>query len=103
MLVAPPGEFGKPRPARIIQSANSLPGEYVAYLPITSDLLRVQAVRIPVSPSAKNGLQMPSEIMVDLIQTSSLGRFRQVIGAIEPETMILVEKALNLHLGLDEG
>jgi mRNA interferase MazF len=99
-LVAPPGEFGKPRPALIIQAA--LPSENITYLPITSDLLRVPHVRIPIRPDPQNGLQLSSEIMVDMIQTSSLSKFRQVIGSVEPATMVLVEKSLSLHLGLDK-
>ncbi len=98
-LVAPPGEFGKPRPALIIQS--DLPSEYVSYLPLTSDLLKVSGVRIPSPPSPSNGLRLPSEVMVDMIQTSSTSRFHQVIGAVDAEVLVLVEAALSLHLGLD--
>ncbi len=102
VLVAPPGEFGKPRPALIIQSNAAFPSGNFTYLPITSDLLRVPGVRIPVLPSPQNGLRQPSEIMVDMIQTSSLARFGDIIGTIDADTLRRVEASLDLHLGLDQ-
>jgi mRNA interferase MazF len=101
VLVAPPGEFGKPRPALIIQSDAAFPSGYFTYLPITSDLLRVPEVRIALSPNAENGLRLPSEVIVDMIQTSSSSRFARTIGAIDFNTLRTIEAALNLHLGLD--
>ena len=101
VLVAPPGEFGKPRPALIIQSDAAFPSGYFTYLPITSDLLRVPNIRISLLPTPQNGLRLPSEIMVDMIQTSSSSKFNQTIGKIETDTLQRIESALNLHLGLD--
>lgn len=98
--VAPPGEFGKPRPALIIQSEFTLPSPTLTYLPITSDLFRAPDVRVPISPTVENGLRKPSEIMVDVIQTATLKRFGPLIGRIDPVTMTLVEAALSVHLGL---
>jgi mRNA-degrading endonuclease toxin of MazEF toxin-antitoxin module len=40
--------------------------------------------------------------MVDMIQTSSSGRFAKTIGTIDASTLKKVEAALSLHLGLDE-
>jgi mRNA interferase MazF len=100
VLVAPPGEFGKPRPALIIQSNKAFSTGYYTYLPISSDLLRVPNIRIPVSPTIENGLRLESEIMVDMIQTSSSTKFRPASGVIDSDTLIQVQKALNLHLGL---
>jgi mRNA interferase MazF len=72
----------------------------VTYLPITSDLLRVPDVRIPIAPTEENGLRLPSEIVVDMIQTSSVSRFGGVFGRIDSVTMALVEASLSAHLGL---
>jgi mRNA interferase MazF len=100
IAVAPPGEFGKPRPALVIQSNLSLPGPTITFLPITSDLNRVPLIRIPVEPSATNGLLKPSEVMVDMIQTSSASRVGKIIGHLDRQNMQLVEAALLIHLGL---
>jgi mRNA interferase MazF len=100
VTVAPPREFGKPRPALIVQSDIAFDAPNLLYLPITSDLLRVPDVPVPIEPSAENGLRLPSEIMVDIIQTSPREKFGQVIGQIDSATMMLVEAALSLRLGL---
>jgi mRNA interferase MazF len=99
VLVAPPGEFGKPRPALIIQSDRAYSTGYFTYLPITTDLLRVPDVRVPVLPTSENGLRLESEIMVDMVQTASLPRFRPRIGSVDPETLRRAQEALSLHLG----
>lgn len=39
--------------------------------------------------------------MVDMVQTSSLVRFRQTIGTLDANILELVEESLLLHLGLD--
>ena len=74
VLVAPPGEFGKPRPALIIQSDAASPSGYFTHLPIASTLLRVLCIRVPVAPTPANGLHLPSEVMADMIQTPSQAR-----------------------------
>jgi mRNA interferase MazF len=91
VLLVLTGEFGKPRPALVIQTDTAFPSEYVTCIPITGTFKRVPDVRIPIHPTQQNGLTKPSELMVDLVQTASLSRFRDVIGRIEIETMILVE------------
>lgn len=101
VLVVLTGEFGKPRPALVIQTDTAFPSEYITCIPITGTLKRVPDVRIPIDPTLQNGLTKPSELMVDLVQTASLSRFRDIIGRIDTETMTLVEKSLSLHLGLD--
>jgi mRNA interferase MazF len=101
VLVAPAGEFGKPRPALIIQSDAAFPSGYFTYLPITSELLRVPDIRVPIAPSPENGLRVDSEVMADMIQTSSQARFRQTIGVVESGVLRSVEASMILHLGLD--
>jgi mRNA interferase MazF len=98
--VAPPGEFGKPRPALVIQAELAPVDLKVMYLPITSNLARVPYARVPLDPSHENGLLKPSEVMVDLIFITKLPRVGQVIGRIDRETMQAVEAALMVHLGL---
>jgi mRNA interferase MazF len=100
ITVAPPGEFGKPRPALVIQSDLALPATTITFLPITSDLRRVPLIRVPISPSGQNGLLKPSEVMVDMIQTSSSNRIGKVVGHLDKHTMQEVEQALMIHLGL---
>lgn len=101
VTVALAGEFGKPRPAVIVQSNHALPAPTITFLPITSDLERVPLVRVPVTPTEQNGLRKESEVMVDLIQTSTAGRIGGVIGHIEKQTLRAIERAMLVYLGLD--
>ncbi len=100
ITVASPGDFGKPRPALVIQGQFPRDPELITVALITSDLLRVPDVRILVKPSASNGLRKESEIAVDNIQTFSRRRIRRVIGQMSPQTMAQVDAALAIFLGL---
>src|SRR5215469_10416756 len=66
ITVALPGDFGKPRPALVIQS--DLFNEThptVTVLPLTSDLRNAPLFRVLVEPSPENGLEKVSQIMID--------------------------------------
>jgi mRNA interferase MazF len=100
-IVASAGEFGKPRPALIVQADSALMDVAITYVPITSDLELVPQLRVPVLPDGQNGLLKPSELMVDRINTATLSRFGGVIGRIDAATLQRVEAAMLVHLGLD--
>jgi mRNA interferase MazF len=100
VVLAPPGEFGKPRPALIIQSDHSIADATVTFLPFTSDLGRYPATRVRVDPSESNGLHVDCEVMVNLIQTVSTAKVSRVIGRVDRATMQAIEIALMVHLGL---
>jgi mRNA interferase MazF len=100
VTAAPPGDFGKPRPALVIQAFSDLAPERVTLALITANLSRLPNLRVPVSPSAQNGLTKASEVAVDNIQTFSVRKVGRVIGELEQEAMAEVEEALRRHLGL---
>lgn len=100
VTVAPPGEYGKPRPALVLQDISETPPERITVALITGDLLRIPSLRIPVGPDEQTGLRVPSEIATDNIQTFSLNKVGRVIGLVDAETMSLVEDAIMRHLGI---
>ena len=66
VTVALPGEFGKPRPAVVVQSDLFARHTTVTVLPVTSTVTRPAPLfRLPLEPSSENGLQAPSCVMVD--------------------------------------
>jgi len=95
-----PGDFGKPRPALVIQSFAELSPERITIVLITGDLLRLPYLRVPVEPTPQNGLEKSSEVAVDNIQTLVVRKIGRVIGEMDSLTMELVEEALRRHLGL---
>jgi len=103
VTVAPPGEYGKPRPALVLQDVFDTPTERVTVALITGELLRIPNLRVPLQPGGSTGLRVPSEVAVDNLQTFSLHKVGKVIGFVDIETMGLVEDALIQHLGLYQG
>ena len=65
----------------------------MSYVPITSDLLHAPDLRVPIASAVENGLRLDSQVMVDMIQTSSLAKFGQVIGHVDALTLIRVERS----------
>ncbi len=100
VTVALQGNYGKPRPALVIQS--DLFGEHpsMTILPVTSDPRDLPLFRVPLSPSDTNGLRVASEIMVDKAQTVPREKLGPTIGRLDDATMIMVTRALALFLGL---
>ena len=96
------GDFGKPRPAVVVQNdaITSAGAESIILCPMTSVVSSGRRVRVAVQPSSQNGLDLPSEIMVEKVVAVALGRLRAVIGRLDAATMRAVDRALYLVLGL---
>jgi|GEM_PF-2902022 len=58
------GDLGKPRPALVIQADSFSEHATVTVAPVTSTLVNAPLFRITVQPTAQNGLQNPSQLMV---------------------------------------
>jgi mRNA interferase MazF len=101
VLVSFPGDFGKPRPALIVQS-DLVPATYrtVTLLPITSDIQSAPEVRITLEPTTTNGLRKVSQVMVDKAMTHLRSKLGDVIGALDGDSLTRVNRALALWLGL---
>lgn len=101
VLVVVQGDFGKVRPAVVVQSnlANESADSLTLCL-VTSDLLPDTSVRIDVAPTVENGLKKPSQIQSDKIQTVRKAKVRAVIGRIDANIAARLDIALALHLDL---
>jgi len=99
VTVALPGDLGKPRPALVIQSDLFDSHPSVTILPVTSGLRVAPLFRIAVSPHESNGLSRPSQVMVDKPQSIAREKIGAVIGRLDGETMLAVNRALVVFLG----
>jgi mRNA interferase MazF len=99
VTVALQGDYGKPRPALVIQSDffSELPS--VTILPITSEYRDAPLYRVNVLPTPASGLRKPSQIMIDKAQTVSRDKIGDVFGQLSDDTMLAVNRALALFLG----
>lgn len=95
------GDYGKPRPALIIQSdlfAN-LPSFVICPLTTT---IRTDAdlFRLDVEPSPENGLRRQSQVAVDKITVVAAAKIGDVIGTAEDALLTRVNRALAIFLSI---
>jgi mRNA interferase MazF len=101
VLVAAPGDVGKPRPAVIVQ-ADELGDTTTSVLicPMSSDMSDFRRSRPVIQPSAINGLRLRSQIMTDKVSPLRRDRIRRVIGSLDTESTEMLNSALLVVLGL---
>jgi mRNA interferase MazF len=99
VTVALQGDLGKPRPALVIQSDLFDVHPSVVILPVTSELRDAPLFRILVDPTELNGLNKPSQVMVDKPQSITREKVGAVFGRLDDETMLAVNRALAVFLG----
>lgn len=97
--VALPGDFGKPRPALVIQSDLFEQTATVTILLLTSTLADAPLIRIDVEPSAENGLRKRSQIMVDKAMTVRRDWLGAPFGQLDEQTMTAVTRSMALFFG----
>lgn len=99
VMVLLQGNYGKPRPALIVQSNLLSEVESVVLCPITSNL-RNAAFRVTVEPNSANGLRMLSQVMVDKLSTLPRLKIKELLGSLDVERMKAVDRALLLVIGV---
>lgn len=100
VTVALQGDYGKPRPALVVQADQFAELGSVVILPITSTLVDAPLLRLPVEPSSDNGLRAPSQIMLDKPMTVKADKIGPSFGQLDDATMVSVNRLLALFLGL---
>ncbi len=103
VIVALPGDLGKPRPAVIVQVdvlTDNL--RTVLLCPISSFSSNPTFFRVAVEPTPVNGLRLPSEIMVEKLQAANKSKIGQVIGRLDSQTMQKLGRALAITLSLTD-
>ncbi len=66
VTIAPQGDYGKPRPALVIQSDFFDAHPSVTVLPVTGDLRETPLFRVTVEPTDTNALRKPSQGFVSV-------------------------------------
>jgi len=104
VICAAPGDYGKQRPALVVQSNFFNPThQSVVVCPITSELLDAPLFRIAVQPTAANGLRRPSQVMVDKVIALRRDRIKRRAGTLALVELARVDTALQLWLGLSDA
>lgn len=101
VIVAAAGDYGKPRPAVIVQT-DAFPATHasVVICQMTSDVVAAPDFRVTIEPSARNGLRVRSQVMADKPVTVRRGRIGPPIGRLEAGDLARLNIALAFVMGL---
>lgn len=100
VIVAAPGDYGKPRPAVIVQS-DAIPESHASIVicQMTSELAEAD-FRVTIEPGPQTGLQVRSQVMADKPVTIRRERIGQRIGRLGAADIARLNVALALVMGL---
>ena len=101
VTVATPGDYGKPRPALIVQSDLFAELPSVVICPLTTTIRGdADQFRLEVEPTPQNGLRSLSQIAIDKITVIPVDKIGQQIGQADDALLLRVNRALALFLGI---
>ena len=101
VTVAASGDYGKPRPAVIVQT-DALPAEHASVIvcQMTSDIAEASDFRVTIEPTENNGLRTRSQIMADKPVTIRRERVGRKIGSLDDKDVARLNVALAFVMGM---
>jgi mRNA interferase MazF len=101
VVVAASGDYGKPRPAVVIQT-DAFPETHasVVLCQLTSEIVDAPDFRVTVDPSEENGLRILSQVMADKPVTVRRTRVGQIVGHLSDKDVGRLNIALAFVMGL---
>jgi len=103
VTVVTSGDYGKPRPALIVQADLYAEHPSITVLPLTSELHDVPLLRVMVEAGEGTGLRLRSQVMVDKATTIPRAKIGTKIGQLDETALGSVDRALVIFLGLGVG
>ena len=94
------GDYGKPRPAVVVQSDLLKAASSVLVALLTSSIADAPLYRLSLEPSATNGLQLPTQIMIDKILAIPREKCGKLIGRLDDGAMIALNHMLAVIVGV---
>lgn len=94
------GDYGKPRPALIVQADIFGETRSRTVLPLTSVAVDAPLIRVPIQPSDTNGLRAPSFVMIDKAATLPSDKLGPAFGKLDDAELVTVSRCLALFLGI---
>ena len=91
---------GKPRPVLIVQDDRFDATASVTVCPFTTNPVDAPLIRIPVEPTDTNGLDRPSNLMVDKITTMPRSGLGERLGRLRDDELVQLNRSLMVFLGL---
>ena len=103
VTVAVQGDYGKPRPAVVIQSDWLAETESVLVCLLTSTTRETPLYRLTVPSTPETGLRQVSQIMVDKIMAVRRDKCGPAIGRLDEAATLALNRLLALVIGLVDG
>jgi mRNA interferase MazF len=100
VTIALSGDFGKPRPALIVQSDHFNETGTVTVLLVSSTLVDAPLIRTTIEPTPGNGLNKRSQVMVDKAMSVKRDKIGVTIGRLDAEAMLAVTRALAVFFAI---
>jgi mRNA interferase MazF len=100
VTISAPGDYGKPRPAIIIQSDRLHQTKSVQVCPITTTEVDSPLFRLMVTPAPETGLRAVSFAMVEKITVVRREKCGPVIGRLPGELIPHLDEMLAIAIGL---
>jgi mRNA interferase MazF len=91
---------GKPRPVVILQDDHFDATDSITVCPLTSDPTDALLFRVAIEPNPDNGLRKRSYVMADKIASIPKTRIRTLVGRLDDEDIIRLNRAVFVFLGL---
>lgn len=100
VTVAITGDFGKPRPALVIQADPFDQTGTITVLLMSGTLVDAPLIRLTVEPTPQNGLLKPSQVQIDKAMSVQRHKVGVPIGRLDDASMLAVTRSLALLLGI---
>ena len=100
VTVAAPGDYGKPRPAVVIQSDWLANTDSVLVVLMTSVLAETPIYRLSVEATPKTGLKVDSQVMVEKILAVPREKCGPTVGRLDETALIALNHMLSVVIGL---
>ncbi|HEY1453338.1 MAG TPA: type II toxin-antitoxin system PemK/MazF family toxin [Roseiarcus sp.] len=100
VTVSAPRDYGKPRPAVVVQSDWLTATDSVLVALLTSALVEAPLYRLTIEPSPVNGFKAPSQVMIDKIVAIPRKKCGSVIGRLNESERIALNHLLAVLIGI---
>lgn len=91
---------GKARPVVILQDDSFDGTESITICAFTTDDTDAPLFRLPVAPNERNGLRIPCHLMVDKVTTVPKSKVGALLGRLDDEDILRLNRAVLVFLGL---
>ncbi len=91
---------GKPRPAVIVQEDRFAATDSITLCVFTTDTTDAPLLRLLVEATDRNGLRCASRLMIDKVTTVPKARLGKLVGRLNDEDLVRMNRALTVFLGL---